>query len=514
MSQFYTYPTSSITATNPSTGTNGSPAPTSSTEVAGIGADGNLHPISVDNTGNQNVNVISSTLPAGGATSALQTTGNTSIASIDTKTPALGQALAAASRPVVLTAAQITALTPLSNVTVTPSAAVLASGTLLAAGVLFTQDCSQYQSASTHLTSLPAGNVVTFQISNDNVNWYSCACMPGGDLTSILTTTATLVGSYTTQLNSRYFRANVTTYTSGTITATAYFKNFGNSPNSVGGYVSALTLDGSGNAVTSTSAALDINLKSSSITVPVSMASTPTGAATAANQATEISSLSTIATNSGTQATSALQTSGNASLTTVATNSSATQGTVAAGVAASKADLIAGQFNTTLPTLLTGQQAAVQVDSSGRLILGTSAATIGTINLAAAQTLATVTAVTSITNALPIGTNTIGAVISAGSAGVSNAPIQNLYGTTNITTAAYVQLVASTTSATNYLDIFDSSGQAMILATGAGGSEVILAYVPPGGDQIRVQIPAATRIAYKALSANATTGYLLVNFWK
>jgi len=51
------------------------------------------------------------------ATTAKQDTGNTSVASIDTKTPALGQALAAASVPVVLTAAQITTLTPVSTVT-------------------------------------------------------------------------------------------------------------------------------------------------------------------------------------------------------------------------------------------------------------------------------------------------------------------------------------------------------------------------------------------------------------
>jgi len=53
------------------------------------------------------------------ATAALQTTGNTSLASIDTKTPALGQALAASSVPVVLTAAQLATLTPPSSVTVT-----------------------------------------------------------------------------------------------------------------------------------------------------------------------------------------------------------------------------------------------------------------------------------------------------------------------------------------------------------------------------------------------------------
>ena len=51
------------------------------------------------------------------ATSAKQDTGNTSVASIDTKTPALGQALAAASVPVILPAATITTLTPPAAIT-------------------------------------------------------------------------------------------------------------------------------------------------------------------------------------------------------------------------------------------------------------------------------------------------------------------------------------------------------------------------------------------------------------
>lgn len=68
--------------------------------------------------GTQPVSASTLPLPAGAATSALQTTGNTSVGSIDAKTPALGQALAAASVPVVLTAAQMTTLTPLSSVSV------------------------------------------------------------------------------------------------------------------------------------------------------------------------------------------------------------------------------------------------------------------------------------------------------------------------------------------------------------------------------------------------------------
>jgi len=51
------------------------------------------------------------------ATSALQTTGNSSLSSIDAKIPVLGQALAAASVPMVLTAAQLITLTPPAAIT-------------------------------------------------------------------------------------------------------------------------------------------------------------------------------------------------------------------------------------------------------------------------------------------------------------------------------------------------------------------------------------------------------------
>ena len=97
--------------------------------------------------------------------------------------------------------------------------------------------------------------------------------------------------------------------------------------------------------------------------------------------------------------------------------------------------------------------------------------------------------------------------------GSATVPVQNIYSSTNITTSAYVQLVASTLAAVNVVDIFDSSGQAMILAVGPSGQEVIQAYIPPGGEtQMPISIPAGSRVAYKALSANATSGYLLMNF--
>ncbi len=71
----------------------------------------------VDADGQLQVDVLSSAIPTGASTSALQTTGNTSLSSLDTKLPAQGQALAAASTPVVLTAAQVTTLTPPAAIT-------------------------------------------------------------------------------------------------------------------------------------------------------------------------------------------------------------------------------------------------------------------------------------------------------------------------------------------------------------------------------------------------------------
>jgi hypothetical protein len=64
---------------------------------------------------------ITTSAAPGSATAANQVLEIAELTAINTKTPALGQALAAASVPVVLTAAQISTLTPLSSVTVSGS---------------------------------------------------------------------------------------------------------------------------------------------------------------------------------------------------------------------------------------------------------------------------------------------------------------------------------------------------------------------------------------------------------
>jgi len=82
-------------------------------------------------------------LPTGAATSALQTTGNTSLATLATNLPAQGQALAAASMPVVLPAAQITTLTPPTSVTVTQATAANLNASVVGpSGVALAKDSS------------------------------------------------------------------------------------------------------------------------------------------------------------------------------------------------------------------------------------------------------------------------------------------------------------------------------------------------------------------------------------
>lgn len=84
--------------------------------------------------------------------------------------------------------------------------------------------------------------------------------------------------------------------------------------------------------------------------------------------------------------------------------------------------------------------------------------------------------------------------------------VRYTYVTAAVTTAAYVQMIASTAALINCLQIFDSSGQTLVLAVGGVGSEVNKLIIPPGGLDgcVPLTIPASSRVSLKALSA--TTG--------
>lgn len=89
---------------------------------------------------------------------------------------------------------------------------------------------------------------------------------------------------------------------------------------------------------------------------------------------------------------------------------------------------------------------------------------------------------------------------------------RNDYSSVNLTTTAYVQVAASTSGAISRLYIADTSGSAIILATGGAGSEVDQLYIGPGGSDApyELNIPAGTRVAVKALDVNATSGQLII----
>lgn len=87
------------------------------------------------------------------------------------------------------------------------------------------------------------------------------------------------------------------------------------------------------------------------------------------------------------------------------------------------------------------------------------------------------------------------------------------YTVTPVTTLAWTTLVAATAAQIEWMDMFDSSGETMEIGIGAAGLEVQVGYVIPGGNRINQVIPAGTRIAIRAVSADATVGEHTTNMF-
>lgn len=87
-------------------------------------------------------------------------------------------------------------------------------------GPVASTDCSNYRTVSVHLTAKPSGTV-TFQVSNDNTNWVTASLVDttNGPVASTAATNVIYVGL----VGARYFRLNVSGWTSGTITGTVEF---------------------------------------------------------------------------------------------------------------------------------------------------------------------------------------------------------------------------------------------------------------------------------------------------
>lgn len=90
------------------------------------------------------------------------------------------------------------------------------------------------------------------------------------------------------------------------------------------------------------------------------------------------------------------------------------------------------------------------------------------------------------------------------------------YASTSVTSAAWVQLIASTAGDVTKITVFDSAGYAMELGIGAPASEVRKLLIPPGGlnGMIELTVPAGSRISVRAVgTATVSAGEICLNLF-
>ena len=94
------------------------------------------------------------------------------------------------------------------------------SGTATSADVLFTTSMLNYESITVQVTSAGTGCTVTYETSDDNTNWISTSGLSFTNVgNSALAITSSAVGGIHFARKGLYFRARVSAYGSGTVTA-------------------------------------------------------------------------------------------------------------------------------------------------------------------------------------------------------------------------------------------------------------------------------------------------------
>lgn len=181
-------------------------------------ATGFAQQLQVDSSKNLKVNIQSSVIPTGAST-------ETTLSAINTKTPALGTALIAASSPVNIASDQIVN-TMTNDLFVTGQAAqtAIVNNILTTTSGAAATDTLNYKSALVQVVSTGTAGTFIFEGSNDNTNFqtipvYSQLILTGTPITAAITATATQLG-YTFPLQFRYIRLRiVTAITGGSIQA-------------------------------------------------------------------------------------------------------------------------------------------------------------------------------------------------------------------------------------------------------------------------------------------------------
>jgi len=94
------------------------------------------------------------------------------------------------------------------------------SGTATSAAVLFTTSMLNYESITVQVTSAGTSCTITYETSDDNVNWVLCSGLTVSAIgTSAAVATSTALGMLQFARRGLFFRARVSTYGSGTVTA-------------------------------------------------------------------------------------------------------------------------------------------------------------------------------------------------------------------------------------------------------------------------------------------------------
>lgn len=327
--------------------------------------------VTAGNRAKVDADVTSSVLPSGASTSSLQTTGNSSLSSIDTKTPALvsgrqpvdgsgvTQPISAASLPLPsgasTSALQTTGNTSLASIdTKTPA---LVSGRQPVDGSGVTQPVSQ-------VGTWTVARSWALGLGTDSVNAAQSGTWTTGRTWTLLNSTDSVnaVQSGTWNINNVSGTVSLPTGAatsanqSTEITALQLIDDVPTAMN--GAFVKGNPAMGQLDD-TSTTAATEDNL------APWRITAQRAGHVNLRNASgTEIgtSGAPVRVDPTGTTAQPVTQS------TSPWVTSDLADGSASGGTVAGKSILIGGQFNTTLPNLTTGQQAAIQIDANGRIV--------------------------------------------------------------------------------------------------------------------------------------------------
>lgn len=413
----------------------------------------------------QPVSAASLPLPTGASTEA-------TLSNINTKTPALGQTTMSLSTPVTLASDQAAVPVKLGTLTVTGTASVVE-------GTPVSFDASGYKTAFVllELNSGSGGTVdAQYESSVDGSSWTLVGFLNQGITPPPASFTESLVFAGDSQMpitrkvriNGRYFRVRLVNHSGSTAVIKATVFAVPEDSGDEFPTVSAHLVDSSGNYITSLPVTATLSAGASSIgkAEDVASANADVGVpamavrkATPANTSNNDSDYEMLQMSAGRLWTStiidAALPAGTNAIGKLAANSGTTIGAVEIAASqtvglASGAAVIGHVINDAGSAIMgkvgidqttPGTTNGVQVNAalpSGTNAIGKLAAnagvTIGAVELAAAQTLTTVTtvgAVTSITNALPAGANAIGKLAANSGVDIGDVDVTSIAAGTN-----------------------------------------------------------------------------------